>query len=99
MAGGTAIAAVESVSLQPSGAEPDPAAAAAWMREYFIRARAVYRSAMTSPTYDRWPFKNVLEQRLADADQNAAAYKDADPWNDPAVWAGAGKVCSGCHQQ
>jgi hypothetical protein len=63
------------------------------------RARAIYRSAQTSPTYATWPFKEVLEKRIADADKAAAAYADADPLNNPTVWALDGNICLGCHQE
>jgi hypothetical protein len=62
-------------------------------------ARAIYRSAQTAPTYGEWPFKQVLEQRIADAEQAAAAYADANPLNDPTVWALSGNICVGCHQK
>jgi hypothetical protein len=63
------------------------------------RARAIYRSAQTAPTYQAWPFKQELEQRIIDADMNAAAYADGNPLNDPTVWALSGSICVGCHQE
>lgn len=63
------------------------------------RARALYRSAMTAPTYKDWPFKQLLEQRIEAAEANAAAYADANPLNDPGVWSLGGNICVGCHQK
>jgi hypothetical protein len=63
------------------------------------RARAIYSSAKTAPTYDKWPFKQELERRIDNAELNAAAYADGSTLNDPTVWALGGKICVGCHQQ
>ena len=63
------------------------------------RARAIYRSAQNSPAYATWPFKELLEKRIANADRLAAAYGDANPLNDPAVWALEGNICLECHQE
>lgn len=62
------------------------------------KASALYRSVQTSPHYETWPFKAVLEQRIADAEANAAAYADGNPLNDPATWVLSGNICVGCHQ-
>lgn len=62
------------------------------------RARALYRSAKTSPDYDDWAYRDLLEQRITDADERFAALADDDPFNDPAVWAADGHVCTGCHE-
>ena len=63
------------------------------------RARALYRSAMTAPTYKDWPFKQLLEQRIDAAEANAAAFADANPLNDPGTWALSGNICVACHQK
>jgi hypothetical protein len=63
------------------------------------RARALYRSAQTSPTYDSWPFASLLEERIATAEARRAQYADPNPLNDPPVWALDGHICRGCHQQ
>jgi hypothetical protein len=62
------------------------------------KARAIYRSAQNSPTFDRWPFAADLQQRIADADARAVLYADGDPTNDPPLWSTEGHLCVGCHQ-
>jgi hypothetical protein len=73
----------------------DMATKAGWDAE---RVRALYRSAMTSPDYEDWAFRELLEQRIADTDKRVAAYADSDPFNDPVVWGGDGHICTGCHK-
>jgi hypothetical protein len=61
------------------------------------RARALYASARTSPTYDSWMMRDFLEQRIVDADDRAARYLDDDPANDPQTWMEGDLICVGCH--
>jgi hypothetical protein len=63
------------------------------------RARVIYESAKSSPTYEEWPFTAELEQRIEQAELRAALYADADASNDPPVWTDDGHVCVGCHQR
>jgi hypothetical protein len=63
------------------------------------QARAVYRSAMNSPTFAEWPFASELQARIDQADQRAALYADDDPSNDPPLWPSSGHLCVGCHQR
>jgi Putative transposase len=72
----------------------DMALKAGWDAE---RVRALYRSAKTSPDYEDWFYRDVLDQRIADADKGVAAFADEDPWNDPLIWTAGGTVCTGCH--
>lgn len=72
----------------------DIALKAGWKAE---EARALYRSAQSAPSYDTWPFADVLEARIEDADNRAKAYQDQNPFNDPELW--AAKICAGCHQR
>jgi hypothetical protein len=60
-------------------------------------ARALYRSAQTAPNYTFWPYAPDLEQRIEQADDRAARFHDADPFNDPDMW--STKICVGCHQE
>jgi hypothetical protein len=63
------------------------------------QARAIYRSAMNSPTFAEWPFASELQARIDQADQRAALYADDDPSNDPPLWPSSGHLCVGCHQR
>jgi hypothetical protein len=63
------------------------------------RARGAYASVKNSPTYADWPFARELEERIAQADERAARYADANPLNDPVPWFLDGKICRGCHQR
>lgn len=61
------------------------------------RARVVYENARSSPAYDRWILRDLLEERIAGADARAALYLDDDPANDPLTWMEEDQVCVGCH--
>jgi hypothetical protein len=61
------------------------------------RARVVYENARSSPAYDRWLLRDLLEERIAGADARAALYLDEDPANDPLTWMEEDQVCVGCH--
>lgn len=63
------------------------------------RALAIYRSAQTAPAYKTWPFAGVLEQRIAQAAENARLFADQNPLNDPGLWVTSGHICTGCHQE
>lgn len=63
------------------------------------RVRAIYRSVQASPSYAAWPFAELLERRLREVETNAAAFSDANPFNDPVVWGSQGHICAGCHQK
>jgi uncharacterized membrane protein len=39
-------------------------------------ARRVYANAKLSKTYQAWPFKNILEDRMAQADENVARFRN-----------------------
>jgi hypothetical protein len=62
------------------------------------RVQALYRSAQTAPAYARWPFAPQLVQRIAKTEENVRLYADANPLNDPGLWANEGHICTGCHQ-
>lgn len=72
----------------------DIALKAGWKAD---QARALYRSAQSAPGYDTWPFADVLEARIEDADNRARAHQDQNPFNDPELW--AAQICAGCHQR
>jgi hypothetical protein len=67
----------------------DLAVKAGWTAE---RASAAYRTAKSSPTYDQWPFKNELEQRIS----NLA---DGNPANEVQFTVTGMHICSTCHKE
>lgn len=58
-------------------------------------AKEVYQLAKSSSSFRTWPFRAVVDKRVADAERNAAAFHDADPTNDPPLGEAG---CSGCHR-
>jgi hypothetical protein len=61
-------------------------------------ARVMYENARLVPGYERWPFRDVLESRLAeDLDARGALYRDEDPGNDPPLLSPPFN-CGFCHQ-
>jgi hypothetical protein len=65
------------------------------------QARVVYAQARASNTYDRWPYRDILEARIAAADDNVAKFRQATPDSDPkhAMMIETGFACMGCHQE
>ncbi|HEY8518342.1 MAG TPA: hypothetical protein VIS07_22745 [Candidatus Binatia bacterium] len=61
------------------------------------RARALYASARSAPNSDTWTLRELLDERIAQADARAALYLDDDPSNDPKTWMEGDKICTGCH--
>jgi hypothetical protein len=60
-------------------------------------ARAIYANARNSPEYASWPFRDVLDDRIASADDWAARLTDADATNDPGLISAAAIACASCH--
>lgn len=60
-------------------------------------ARRLYENAKAAPNYARWPFKAVLDRRIADADARQQLYVDDVKDNDPLTWMQEGQLCVGCH--
>ncbi len=74
-------------------------------------ARRVYANAKLSKTYEAWPFKRILKDRIAQADENVALFRDV--LDDRVARPGKGQpvdktrtmmisspfACTGCHQQ
>lgn len=58
-------------------------------------ARKVYAQARLSPTYAQWPFREVLEARVAQADSNVAHFREGTgtPMMGRSTYA-----CMACHQ-
>jgi hypothetical protein len=59
-------------------------------------ALAIYRGAQVAAEYPTWPFRSVLEQRIAGLDARIAAY--ANGQEPEAAWSSKSQ-CSVCHQR
>jgi hypothetical protein len=63
-------------------------------------ARRVYANARLSRTYSQWPYRRVLEERIAQAEENVALFrnpKDSEKIRTPMIHSAF--ACMGCHQQ
>lgn len=64
-------------------------------------ARKIYAAAKQSPDYAQWPYREVLEQRIHDAQANVAAFNvEVQPGKKPAapMMIGSSYACMACHQ-
>ncbi|RDI98712.1 hypothetical protein DVT68_09340 [Dyella solisilvae] len=64
-------------------------------------ARKVYALARRSPDYAQWPYREVLEQRIRDAQVNVATFnRPVVPGQKPAttIMLGSAFSCTACHQ-
>jgi hypothetical protein len=64
-------------------------------------AKVVYANAKLSKTYGAWPYRRVLEERIAQADENVAIFR-AKPAKGEKVRILMGSssfACMGCHQE
>lgn len=63
-------------------------------------ARNVYANAKRARTYQEWPYKHVLEQRIAHADENVAFFRaDAAGAKGPTIMFNSAFSCVACHQK
>lgn len=63
-------------------------------------ARRVYADAKLSKTYQAWPFKHLLDDRIAQADENVALFRKAQPSEKTrTLMVSSTFACTGCHQQ
>jgi hypothetical protein len=63
-------------------------------------ARRVYADARLSKTYQAWPFKQVLDDRIAQADENVARFRHGpDGEKTRTMMNSSALACAGCHQQ
>lgn len=60
-------------------------------------ARRAYQNAQLSETYDQWPYRGLLVERLATIEARGALYADADPANDPLMISQTEVQCASCH--
>jgi uncharacterized protein YceK len=62
--------------------------------------RKLYENAKLSSTYEQWKFREVLEQRIRDAQQNVAAFNaKPDAANHKPLMGASSFSCVACHQQ
>jgi hypothetical protein len=62
-------------------------------------AVALYENAVLEGRARSWPYRDLAEQRLADASAWAMRLADADPANDPVLAWDSAKQCMLCHQR
>ena len=63
-------------------------------------ARRIYANARLSKTYQQWPFKTVLEERIARAEENVALFRDPRPGEKiRTIMIASAFACVGCHQK
>lgn len=63
-------------------------------------ARVMYRNATLVREYPTWPYRDVLEARLRDADANVAAFRaGASATGAPRIMLESRFACVGCHQR
>ncbi len=60
-------------------------------------AKAVYQQARVSSTYDSWPFRTLLEERVRTADARAAQFASGDTRNAPEMISTSAHTCAVCH--
>ncbi|MGV3602617.1 MAG: hypothetical protein ACO1N1_15500 [Dyadobacter fermentans] len=59
----------------------------------------IYELAKASPDYNNWVFKDVLEKRITNAQQNTVKFLDETQQGiDNVMIAGSGALCMSCHQ-
>jgi hypothetical protein len=62
--------------------------------------RKLYENAKLSPTYAQWNFREILEQRISDAQQNVAAFNaKPDAAGYKPLMGASSFSCVACHQQ
>jgi len=61
-------------------------------------AKEIYAQARLAKAYPSWPYRGVLERRIADANANVARFQT--PGSDPEhqIMANTSFACMGCHQ-
>jgi len=63
-------------------------------------ARRVYAYAKLSKTYGQWPYRAILEERIGQAEENIALFRDPKPGERiRTMMAHSAFSCMGCHQQ
>jgi hypothetical protein len=65
-----------------------------------VTARLVYANARLSKTYEAWPYKAVLQDRIAQAEENVALFRMPQPGEKTrTIMILSTFACTGCHQK
>jgi hypothetical protein len=65
-------------------------------------ARKIYGDAKLSPTYSQWQYREILEDRIRDAQDNVAAFNapvGATYRGDKRIMVTTAFACMACHRQ
>jgi tetratricopeptide (TPR) repeat protein len=62
-------------------------------------ARKIYENAKLSATYASWKFREVLEDRILNAERNVALFNAAGRHRDATIMVSSAFSCMGCHEQ
>ncbi len=62
-------------------------------------ARKIYQIAKLSKDYEAWRYKQVLEGRIAQAEERALQFKAAEPKQQPEILFNSTHACTACHAQ
>jgi hypothetical protein len=64
------------------------------------KAVTMYRNARLTPDHATWPYRHVLDERIAGAARNVEAFRRPDPPSGgPTIMVRSRYACVGCHQQ
>lgn len=62
-------------------------------------ASRIYAIATLSKSYESWPYRSLLETRLAQAGSLARQFQSADPTQHPEIMFNSAHACTACHAQ
>jgi hypothetical protein len=63
-------------------------------------AAAIYANAKLTPDYAMWPYRDVLEDRMRNADRYVQTFRQGQPSNtEPRIMSQTPFNCMGCHQK
>ena len=64
------------------------------------RAAVMYGNARLAAEFSTWPYKGLLDDRIANATRNVEAFRRQDPPAEgPTMMVRSRYSCMGCHQQ
>ena len=62
-------------------------------------ARKIYANARRVPSYAAWPYASILESRIAQAEENVAAFNGADGAPERPIMIQSEFACMACHER
>jgi hypothetical protein len=69
----------------------------------WMTAIKIYNNAKLARNYEQWPYRNVLEERIANARENVQAFNKVTPLSqpvpDPTIMLNSRFSCMACHQE